>query len=218
MKLLKMYNLCVNELASMRFPPHSPRAIVKPKPLARSVGNINLSAWAYQYLITARVSPASTLKHCSFMRLAVSEAFKTYICIRKMIIDKVHHRLRFLTISMSYSYIRLPLACSSLQGLRKGGLLKDTRLFSTAISEASLSLRACRSSCLGQELRGQDSHSVELSEKKVLIYEHLAATSSCALPLTGQGEAEISQIKPKITFTITRSRFPSVCIFSRVAV
>lgn len=53
MKLLKMYNLCVNELASMRFPPHSPQAIVKPEPLARSVGNINLSTLAYQYLIAA---------------------------------------------------------------------------------------------------------------------------------------------------------------------
>lgn len=30
-----------------------PQAIVKPKPLARSVGNINLSTQAYQYLITA---------------------------------------------------------------------------------------------------------------------------------------------------------------------
>lgn len=98
-----MYNLCVNELASMRFPPHSPQAIVKPKPLARSVGNINLSARAYQYLITARVSLPHAFKHCSFMRLAVSEAFKTYICIRKMIIDKVHHQPRFLTISLSYS-------------------------------------------------------------------------------------------------------------------
>ncbi len=38
------------------------------------------------------------------MRLAVCEAFKTYICIRKMIIDKVHHLLRFLTISLSYSH------------------------------------------------------------------------------------------------------------------
>lgn len=53
MKLLKMYNLCVNVLAWMRFPAHSPQAIVKPKPLARSVGNINLSARAYQYLILA---------------------------------------------------------------------------------------------------------------------------------------------------------------------
>lgn len=79
MKLLKMYNLCVNELASMRFPPHSPQAIVKPKPLARSVGNINLSTQAYQYLITALVSLASALKRCPFMRLAVSEAFKTHM-------------------------------------------------------------------------------------------------------------------------------------------
>lgn len=53
MKLLKTENLCVNELASARFLPHSPQAIVKPQPLARSVGNINLSTWAYQYLITA---------------------------------------------------------------------------------------------------------------------------------------------------------------------
>lgn len=79
MKLLKMYNLCVNELAFMRFPPHSPQAIVKPKPLARSVGNINLSTQAYQYLITALVSLASALKRCPFMRLAVSEAFKTHM-------------------------------------------------------------------------------------------------------------------------------------------
>lgn len=55
MKLLKMYNLCVDELASVRFLPYSPQAIVKPKPLARSVGNINLSARAYQYPITVQV-------------------------------------------------------------------------------------------------------------------------------------------------------------------
>ena len=125
-----MYNLCVNELASMRFPPHSPQAIVKPKPLAHSVGNINLSTRAYQYLITAQVLPASALKHCSFMRLAISEAFKTYICIRKMIIDKVHHLLRFLTISLSYSrssaFFFPPLR--SEKGL--GAFCsKDTRLF-----------------------------------------------------------------------------------------
>lgn len=104
MKLLKMYNLCVNELASMRLPPHSPQAIVKPKPLARSVGNINLSTRAYQYLITAKVLLPRTFKYCSFMRLAVSGAFKTFICIRKMIIDKVHHLMLFLTISLSYSH------------------------------------------------------------------------------------------------------------------
>ncbi len=69
MKLLKMYNLCVNELASMRFPPHSPQAIVKPKPLARSVGNINLSTLAYQYLITAQDSLANASKRCSFYEI-----------------------------------------------------------------------------------------------------------------------------------------------------
>lgn len=99
-----MYNLCVNELASMRFPPHSPQAIVKLRPLARFVGNINLSTLAYQYLITDSVSLPHAFKHCSFMRLAVSEAFKTYICIRKMIIGKVHHLLRFLTMAMSYGH------------------------------------------------------------------------------------------------------------------
>lgn len=37
------------------------------------------------------------------MGLDASKAFKTYICIRKMIIDEVHHLLRFLTIILSYS-------------------------------------------------------------------------------------------------------------------
>lgn len=122
MKLLKMYNLCVDELASARSPPLSPQAIVKSKPLARSVGNINLSMRAYQYLITAQVSLPHTFKYCSFMRLAVSEAFKTYICIRKMIIDKVHHLLRFLTVSLSYScssvlFFSLLLISRGLEGL-----------------------------------------------------------------------------------------------------
>lgn len=129
MKLLKMYNLCVDELASMRFPPHPPQAIVKPKPLARSVGNINLSTRAYQYLITAQVSLPCAFKYCSFMRLSVSEAFKTYICIRKMIIDEVHHLLHFLTISLSYNYCIFPAPLS--RGLLGLGcfLLRDTRLF-----------------------------------------------------------------------------------------
>lgn len=74
-----MYNLCVNELASMRFQAHFPPAIVKPKPLARSVGNINLSTWAYQYLISAQVLLAGVLKQCSFMQLAVSEPCETYM-------------------------------------------------------------------------------------------------------------------------------------------
>lgn len=77
MKQLKMYNLCVDELASMRFSAHSPQAIVKPKPLARSVGDINLSTWTYRYLIPAQVLLASTLKHGTFMRLAIFEPFET---------------------------------------------------------------------------------------------------------------------------------------------
>lgn len=72
-----MYNLYVDELASMRFSAHSPQAIVKPKPLARSVGNINLSTWTYQYLIPAQVLLASALKHVSLMRSAIFERFKT---------------------------------------------------------------------------------------------------------------------------------------------
>lgn len=125
-----MYNLCVNELASMRFPAHSPQANVKPKPLARSVGNINLSTWAYQYLISAQVSTASALKHCSFMRLVIAEAFKTYIWIRKMIIDKVHHLLRFLTISLSYGHSSAFCLLLSRDSERSGGsLLKGMRFF-----------------------------------------------------------------------------------------
>lgn len=104
MKLLKMYNLCVNVFASMRFPPHSPQAIVKPKPLARRVANINLSAQAYQYLIWVQVSPSRAAERRSFMAPAICEAFKTYIWIRKMIIGKVHHLPPFLTISLSYSH------------------------------------------------------------------------------------------------------------------
>lgn len=69
MKLLKMYNLCVNDLAPARVPAHSPQAIVKSKPLARSVGNINLSTQAYQYLITAQVSLPHTFKYCSFYEI-----------------------------------------------------------------------------------------------------------------------------------------------------
>lgn len=65
MKLLKMYNLCVDELASVRFPAYSPQAIVKPKPLARSVANINLSARAYQYPITVQVPLPRAFKYCS---------------------------------------------------------------------------------------------------------------------------------------------------------
>lgn len=72
-----MYNLCVDELASMRFPAHSPQAIVKPKPLARSVGNINLSTRTYRYLIPAQVLLSNALKHRSFMGLAIFEAFET---------------------------------------------------------------------------------------------------------------------------------------------
>ena len=110
-----------------------------------------------------------------------------------MIIDKVHHPLRFLTISLSYGRSRLPFfACSSpgcMEGVSGGGGLsaQTRKAFPAAISEASL--RACRFSCLGQELRGQDSHSGTI-RGKVLIYEHLAATSSCILPLAGQGETE----------------------------
>lgn len=171
MKLLKMYNLCVSELAPMRFPAHSPQAIVKLEPLARSVANINLSSLAYQYLITDRVSLPHAFKDCSFMGSAVCKALETYICIRKMIIGKVHHLLRFLTISLSYSRLSRFFLLPS-RDLKRFGcfLLKDTRLFTTTISEVSLSLRACRFSCLGQELRGRDGHSVG----EVLIYEHLA--------------------------------------------
>lgn len=105
MKLLKMYNLCVNELASAWFFPYPPQAIVKLKPLARSVGNINLSSRAYQYLITAKVLLSHAFRYDSFMRLLISEAFKTSLCIRKMIIDKVNHRLHFTTVSLSYSHL-----------------------------------------------------------------------------------------------------------------
>lgn len=99
-----MYNLCVNVFASMRFLAHSPQAIVKPKPLARRVANINLSAQAYQYLIWAQVSPSCAVERRSFMAPAICEAFKTYIWIRKMIIGKVHHLPPFLTISLSYGH------------------------------------------------------------------------------------------------------------------
>lgn len=105
MKLLKMYNLCVNELAPVRFFPYPPQAIVKLKPLARSVGNINLSAWAYQYLITAKVLLLHAFRYGSLMRLHVSEAFKTHICIRKMTNDKVNHLLPVLSVSLSYNHL-----------------------------------------------------------------------------------------------------------------
>lgn len=137
------------------------------------------------------------------MRLAVSQAFKTYICIRKMIIDKVHHLLRFLTISMSYSRFSAFYLFMSrgLNGDWVLFLLKDMKAFIfyffplQPISEASLSLRACCFSCLGQELRGQDGHSVKQSVEKYWSVSILAATSSCTLPLAGQGEAGILHIK-----------------------
>lgn len=131
MKLLKMYNLCVNELAPVRFFPYPPQAIVKLKPLARSVGNINLSARAYQYLITAKVLLFHAFRYDSFMRLHVSGAFKTHICIRKMTIDKVNHLLPFCQF-LWVTTIYLPFASFSLgawRGLGAGFLLKDIRLF-----------------------------------------------------------------------------------------
>lgn len=166
MKLLKMCNLCVL-VASMRFQAHSPQAIVKPKPLARSVGNINLSTQTYQYLISAQVLPAGALKCRSFMILAIFEAFKTYIRIRKMIIDEVYHLLHFLTISLSYSlspafYLLLSRDLERVRGVSS----QRYEVFSAAITKVSLSLRACHFSCLGQELRGQDSHSAEQSGRK----------------------------------------------------
>lgn len=99
-----MYNLCVNELTCATRPPQSPQAIVKANPLPHSVANINLSTGAYQYLIIALVPLPHAFKCTSFMKLAVPKAFKTYTCIRKMIIGKVHHLVRFLTIPVSYSH------------------------------------------------------------------------------------------------------------------
>lgn len=55
MKLLEMDNLCVDESAPMSVAAHAPQAIVKPGPLARSAGGVNLSTPTYRYLIPARV-------------------------------------------------------------------------------------------------------------------------------------------------------------------
>ncbi|CAJ1067908.1 Hypothetical predicted protein [Xyrichtys novacula] len=71
--------------------------------ISGSVANINLSSPAYQYLITARVQQPRAFKHASFMGWAACEALETDLCIRKMIIGKVHHQTLFLTISVSYS-------------------------------------------------------------------------------------------------------------------
>lgn len=156
----------------MRFSAHSPQAIVKPKPLARSVGNINLSTRTYRYLIQAKSSwPA--LWNMSRLWDWPSSSHLKHVWIRKMIIDKVHHWLCFLTISLSYS---LPpaLACLSPETCWR---CLSFHLKGTSLSQASLSLRACRFSCLGQELRGQDSHSAQQSGRKYW-------SSSIWLPLT----------------------------------
>lgn len=124
-----MYNLCGDELASMRFLAHSPQAIVKLKPLAHSVGSINLSAKAYQYLITALVllphAPiAAPLWDWPFLR------HLKHMWIRKMIIGKVHHLLRFLTISMSYNHLSVVWLFPWDQEGTGAFLLKYLRLFS----------------------------------------------------------------------------------------
>lgn len=71
-----MCNLCVGALASPGRPARSPQAIVKPEPLARSAGDINLSTRTHRYLIAARVLLAGALKRASFTRAAISEAFE----------------------------------------------------------------------------------------------------------------------------------------------
>lgn len=89
-----------------------------------------------------------------------------------MIIGKVHHRLRFLTISLSYG-----LSPASLRGRRAS--VSQARGF----SRAPLPLRACRSSCLGQELRGEDSHSVQQSGESIdprAFGRHRLITAGCA--------------------------------------
>lgn len=158
-----MYNLCVNVFASMSFPPHSPQAIVKPKPLVRRVANINLSAQAYQYLIWAQASPSCAAERCSFMAKAICEAFKTYIWIRKMIIGKVHHLPPFLTISLSYSHTSgissaLPQRNGHVQGLSLSGHYG-----------VHVPASVCSSShfpCLVDELKGQRSLSVQHLQPK----------------------------------------------------
>lgn len=130
MKLLKMYNLCVDELASVRFPAYSPQAIVKPKPLARSVANINLSARAYQYPITVQVSLPRAFKYCSLWDWPSKRPFK-HICtlekwsVIKSIICSIFWQ--FLLVKA----IRLLLACLSSGGLEAFGCfwLQDTGIF-----------------------------------------------------------------------------------------
>lgn len=64
------------------------------------------------------------------MGLAISEAFKTYIWIRKMIIDKVHHLLHCLAMSLSYSHtVLFPLLLSSDMKVSGAFLLKDVKVF-----------------------------------------------------------------------------------------
>lgn len=50
---------------------HPPQAIVKPEPLARSAGDINLSTPTYRYLIPAQVVLAGASERRSFMGLAI---------------------------------------------------------------------------------------------------------------------------------------------------
>lgn len=134
------------------------------------------------------------------MRLAVSEAFKTYICIRKMIIGKVHHLLRFLTISLSYG--RPSAFCLLVSGgFRRVWVLSAQRHEAFFFSFSSHQWGVIVFKSMSPFMFGVKSSGDEIAtqwnnqEEKYRSMSIWLPPNLCTLPLAGQGEVETSRIK-----------------------